>query len=426
MKHEKSTLRIGSHLAMAVVVTFLGATLAAGQTQTVLYRFEGGTDSGDPAAGLVSDKAGNLYGTTEAFQIGCGTVFELVRPTSPGSQWIEEVIYAFYCENDGTPEDALIIDQAGNLYGTTYHNGLGSVFELSPPATQGGAWTETVLHSFTQRSGDGGGSVASLAMDNAGNLYGTTEKGGSEHDCGIVFELSPPVVQGGQWTEAILLRFNGGIGGAVPAAGLARDQAGNLYGTTFYGGTAGFGVIFKLAPPANQGGAWKETNLYNFTGTDGGYPAANLLLRGGDLYGTAVGSIEGNSCEPSCGVIFELSPPSTPGAPWTHMTLYAFAGGSDGVSPYAPVVFDQAGNLYTTTSFGGHSENGTVVELSPPSEPGTPWMETILWRFEGGTDGANPSSSLIFDPEGNLYGTTDNGGSENCDFGCGTVFRIKP
>jgi hypothetical protein len=138
MKHEKSTLRIGSHLAMAVVLTFLGATLAAGQTQTVLYRFEGGTDSGDPAAGLVSDKAGNLYGTTEAFQIGCGTVFELVRPTSPGSQWIEEVIYAFYCENDGTPEDALIIDQAGNLYGTTYHNGLGSVFELSPPATQGG------------------------------------------------------------------------------------------------------------------------------------------------------------------------------------------------------------------------------------------------------------------------------------------------
>jgi uncharacterized repeat protein (TIGR03803 family) len=425
---ESRRITISLGLATAVVLLFIAARPAACQTETVLYSFKGGSDSGAPAAGLVSDKAGNLYGTTSGFQVGCGTVFELVKPTSSGRPWVENVILAFSCVGtEETPEDALIIDQSGNLYGTTYGNGLGSVFKLAPPTAQGGTWTETVLHAFTGRNGEGGGSAASLVMDKSGNLYGTTEKGGSKCGCGVVFELSPPAVQGANWTESILLSFNGGDSGASPAAGLTLDSSGNLYGTTLYGGSLGFGIIFKLAPPATQGQAWKETNLYNFTSEgDGGWPAANLVLRGDNLYGTAVGSIDGMACQPNCGVIFELSPPSAPGAPWTENTLYAFTGGSDGASPYAPAVFDKAGNLYTTAFFRGQFDYGTVVELSPPTAQGAPWQESVLWSFDGGADGGDPSGGLIFDPLGNLYGTTYDGGRKCGYVYCGTVFRIKP
>jgi uncharacterized repeat protein (TIGR03803 family) len=426
-------LEVGSRLVLVAVLTAAGATLASGQTENVLYRFKGHSDNGYPTAGLVSDKAGNFYGTTSGFQIGCETVFELVKPTSPGSPWVEEVLHTFSCNNEATPYDAPIIDEAGNLYGTTFDNSVGSVFELTPPATQGGVWAETVPHSFTGQTGDGdgAGSVASLVMDKAGNLYGTTENGGNKSGpcastggCGVVFELTPPATQGGTWSEVILRAFNV-TDGQVPAAGVTLDQAGNLYGTTFYGGPSEVGVIFKLAKPATEGEAWKETVLYNFTGTgDGGYPAGNLVLHGNNLYGTAVGDSEGSEecgSASDCGVIFELSPPPTQGAPWTENTLYAFTRGTDGIAPYAAVIFDHAGNLYTTTNNGGQSNNGTVVELSPPTAQGSAWTESILWRFGGRTDGANPEGSLILDPAGNLYSTTRTGGN-----GYGTVFRIKP
>jgi len=432
MQPGKFILELSSRLVTLAVLAVAGTTVASSQTDNVLYRFKGSSDSGIPRAGLVTDKAGNLYGTTSGFQIGCGTVFELVKPVSVGNPWTEDLIHTFSCNNDATPYDGLIIDSAGNLYGTTFDNSEGSVFELSPPATQGGAWTETVLHSFTGANGDGAGSVASLIMDSAGNVYGTTENGGirtgqcsSTDGCGVVFELTPPASQGGAWTETIVRSFDG-PDGQVPAAGVVFDGK-SLFGTTFYGGTNGVGVVFRLLPPAVQGEAWKENVLYNFTGVnDGGYPAANLVVHGGNLYGTAVGGPEGidvgtGTCQ--CGALFELSPPATQGGAWTETTLHLFTGGTDGGAPYAAVVFDQVGNFYTTTYIGGTSNEGTVAEFSPPTEVGGAWTETILANFQGGNDGSYPAGSLIFGPSSELYSTTSFGGAQ-CS--CGTVFRVRP
>jgi uncharacterized repeat protein (TIGR03803 family) len=431
MRFGKLISLVGHHVILVTVLA-VGATESFGQTEQILYRFKGSSDSGHPSAGLVADKSGNLYGTNSGFQIDCGTVFELEKPTSVGSPWTENILHSFSCDNDGTPYDALIFDAAGNLYGTTFFNSMGSVFELSPPATQGGAWTETVLHSFTAKNGDGGGSVASLVMDKAGNLYGTTENGGilsgncnGSDGCGVVFEFEPPTAQGGSWTEVILYSFHDRNDGKVPAAGVTLDQSGDLYGTTFYGGPANLGTVFKLVAPSAPGDPWKEHVLYTFTGEgDGGAPAANLILRDNNLYGTAEGTSADGNCAVTggCGVVFELSPPSGGGKSWVESTLYAFTAGTDGRQPIAPVIFDKAGNLYTTTSFGGGTaQNGIVAELSPPSTQGDPWTESVLWRFEGGSDGSFPAGGLILDPSGNLYSTTYIGGD-----GYGTVFRVKP
>jgi uncharacterized repeat protein (TIGR03803 family) len=431
MKISRVTFASLHRFSTALVVIAATSLFAASQTEAALYRFKGGADSGLPDAGLVKDTAGDFYGTTSGFRIGCGTVFELKKPTGSGQPWTEQILYTFTCENEGTPMDALIIDSAGNLYGTTYFNAQGNVFELSPPAVAGGDWTETVLHTFTSKNGDGGGPGASLTMDGAGNLYGTTENGGdylgdcrTSDGCGVVFELTPPSAQGGAWTETIVHSFHG-IDGQIPASGVTLDQAGNLYGTTFYGGSSKLGVVFRLTL---KDGAWHESVLHNFAGgNDGANPAANLVLRGDTLYGTTVGAVEGGGCqESSCGTVFELSPPAVAGNPWTIDTLYAFLGGSDGASPYASVVFDPSGNLYTTTNFGGAFSYGTVTQLAPPAVQGNPWTEAILYSFTGGSDGGHPAGNLLLNPSGVLFSTTNSGGDKCASDGtCGTVFQLK-
>jgi uncharacterized repeat protein (TIGR03803 family) len=431
MKISRIPLASLRRISTTLIVIAATSLFAVAQTENVLYRFKGGADSGLPDAGLIKDEAGNFYGTTSGFRLGCGTVFELKKPTGSRQPWTEQILYTFTCENEGTPWAALIMDSAGNLYGTTYFNAQGNVFELSPPAVQGGAWTETVLHTFTAKNGDGGGSVASLAMDAAGSLYGTTENGGSDsgdcrssNGCGVVFELAPPGTQGGAWTETIIHTFHG-VDGDIPAAGVTLDRAGNLYGTTFYGGSSKVGVVFRLTL---KDGAWHESVLHNFAGgNDGANPAANLVLRGDTLYGTTVGSVEGGGCQgSSCGTVFELSPPAVVGDNWTINTLYAFLGGADGASPYASVVFDPSGNLYTTTNFGGASSYGTVTELSPPAVLGNPWTETILYSFTNGIDGGRPEGNLLLNPSGVLFSTTNSGGDKCASDGtCGTVFQLK-
>ena len=215
----------------------------------------------------------------------------------PGSTFAaERVIYNFTGGNDGIGSNDLIADLAGNLYGTTFDGGgsagAGTVYELSPPAQQGSLWTETILHSFSYTLlGDGIGPLAGLAMDSAGNLYGTTWLGGPQA-AGVAFELSPPAVKGGAWTYSLLYGF-GGAGLSSPEARLALDKAGNLYGTTASGGTGGCaggcGGVFKLAPPAQPGGVWTETDLLDFSGTfesGGGTSGGVTMDARGALYGT--------------------------------------------------------------------------------------------------------------------------------------------
>ena len=292
-------------------------------TEKVLYDFCGTgygdcTDGSVPEAALIFDATGNLYGTTAAggeyspyclYQ--CGTVFKLA-PGTDGT-WIETVLYSFKGGTDGySPQAGLVFDAAGNLYGTTSGGGgtgcsgygCGTVFQLTPGTN--GNWTETVLHSFQDNGKDGVFPYANLIFGGAGNLYGTTASGGSgAHHDGTAFQLTPG--GNGTWTEKVLHTFSGldpGKDGGMPRAGLVLDAAGSMYGTTWEGGTSGYGTVFQLTPGTN--GQWKEKVLHSF--------------------------------------------------PYNNQ---------DGNSPLAGVILDSVGNLYGTTEWGGAHSSGTVFEVTP-------------------------------------------------------------
>jgi uncharacterized repeat protein (TIGR03803 family) len=425
MKPQKfSRTFSGSLTVFAVMIVFASASFAVTPKETVLHRFKGGSDGAYPEASLIEDSAHNLYGTTASGGTShLGTVFEV---SPPGTAWTETVLYSFAGGNDGAyPYSDLIFDKAGNLYGTTLLGGgpscygdlgCGTVFQLAPPATQGAPWTETVLYRFTGGS-DGGGPFAGLIMDSKGNLYGTTFEGGAfvcrKTRCGTVFELSPPITQGGPWTEVVLYSFGKGSDGTHPVGNLAFGLRGAIFGTTSTGRSkAKYGTVFKLRPPATQGGPWTEEVLYRFTDlSDGGFPSAGLVTdKSGNLYGTT--SAGGPSGD---GVVFEIS-----FGTWAETVLYSFTFGSDGGYPLARLLIDKTGNLYGTTTFGGINYNGSAFELSPPTVQGGPWTETTLYDFAGGHDGSNPNAGLTFGEGGQLYGTTLHG--DTLDEG--TVFRI--
>lgn len=256
--------------------------------------------------------------------------------------------------------------------------------------------------------------------------------------------------------EQVLYSFQGGTDGAVPIGGLVRDKVGNLYGATLNGGSSSCagpgqcGTVYELSPPTQKGGSWTETILYVFKGSDygdGAIPEGGVIMdSAGNLYGvTGYGGT--GSCvllgPDGCGTVYELSPPTDPGDPWTETVLYSFEGGSDGYFATGSLVFDKAGNLYGATLFGGgqgttcdilYSANcGTIFELSAPQTKSGQWTEKVLHSFAGGTDGALPNGSLILDSNDAIYGTTFYGGdvSGSCyvgleGIGCGTVFRLTP
>jgi uncharacterized repeat protein (TIGR03803 family) len=286
---------------------------------------------------------------------------------------------------------------------------------------------QNVLQTFT---GDNGANpYGNLILDTAGNIYGTTEMGGTA-GLGEVFKLSPG---NDGWTLALLHSFGGYPDGNSPEAGLVMDSGGNLYGTTVLGGTEDVGIVFELSPSPQ--GEWTETILHNFSPLkqDGVNPEAGLIFdSSGRLYGTTSGGGSLN-CPPDagCGTVFELTPDS---GQWKETILHRFAGGTDGYEPVAALIFDGQGNLFGTTKYGGSSGCatdysagcGTVFELTP-SQNGT-WTENILQAFNG-DDGTAPTSGVVFDSSGKLYGTAAFGGLIQCNgntVGCGTVFRLSP
>jgi uncharacterized repeat protein (TIGR03803 family) len=334
------------------------------------------------------------------------------------------VLHAFSGGADGAFPGGgrLILDAKGNLYGTTLEGGggacsggCGTIFRLDPTGK------ETVLYSFTGTGGDGKYPNGPLIRDAAGNFYGTTFGGGtsgtacSGYGCGTVFKLDSAR------QETVLYSFSGGVDGATPEAGLARDAAGNLYGTTHLGGAFNWGTVFVVNPSGN------ETVLHSFDGLtgDGGDAFAGLILdsSAGILYGTTQGGGNVNSnCLPGleigCGTIFQIT---TTG---TETVLYAFTGYKDGNTPFGGVIRDQAGNLYGTTQPRPNPTGwGTIFKLDPAGKL------TVLHTFSGGAGGADPLDTLI-DSAGSLYGTTSAGGTGSCtyypDGGCGTVFRLSP
>ena len=396
-----------SALALAALALFVVASITAhAATETILYSFNGLTGDGFyPASSLIMDSAGNLYGTTVyGGANGDGTVFKL----SPGG--VETVLHSFTGANgDGNdPYGGLVIDSKGNLYGVTVFGGAnntGTVFKI----TRRGK--EKVLYSFGNTANDGASPNAALLMDNAGNFYGTTVGGGLNNcslGCGTVFKMSRT------GKETVLYRFGNSNGdGFWPDCSLIMDSNGNLYGTTSKGGANGEGTIFQLSS------AGVETVLYSFTGTngDGANPVAGLVMdSAGNLYGTT--SNGGDSiCDDGCGTVFKLS------SSGTETILYSFKGRNRfGASPQGSLIMDSVGNLYGTTfnSGGDYCSEigcGTVFQLS--SNGGA---ESILHRFKGYPygDGSNPSGALIMDNANHLYGTTQGGGPT----GYGTIFKV--
>jgi len=301
-------------------------------------------------------------------------------------------------------------------------------------AGESAAQVESILFSFANNGSDGMGPVGGLVFDASGNLYGTTSEGGKPCEgqvgsCGTVFELSPNL--GGGWTQQVLYTFSG-PDGEYPWSNLILDKSGNLYGTTYGGGTVGCGVVFELSP--QPGGNWSEEVLYSFTGSggDGCLLEAGLIFdAAGNLYGTTTyGGDQTCTFYPfGCGTVFELTP--QPGGVWTEHILHRFSNAKkDGYNPtLAGLVFDAAGNLYGTTARGGvygtSGLGGTVFELTPSTHGR--WKEEVLHSFgrrRGAyyTDGYYPTGSLALDANGNLYGTAYFGGS----YDYGTLFEVSP
>ncbi len=313
------------------------------------------------------------------------------------------ILHQFQAGGDGQwPVAAPIADAAGNLYGTTPNSGsgCGMVFRLAPNGT------ETVLFTFPDWKRDGCRPVAGLIADAAGNLYGTTEFGGSGqgcHDqgCGTVFKLAP------DGTETVLHSFaQDGVDGILPITGLIRDKAGNLYGGTYEGGAFWHGVLFKIAP---DGG---ETLIHSFGAFDDAGNPDSLIADGrGNLYGTTFSNGLAH-CGAVCGTVFKVA------SDGTESLLHVFSGGADGENPNGRMVFDRQGNLYGTAEKGG-AGHGTVFRLTPGG------AFSVLHAFAGGEDGNGPMGSLAIDKNGNLYGATEMGGGTGCHkVGCGTLFRV--
>ena len=339
---------------------------------------------------------------TTALALPVVPVLAISTPPAQGQTYT--VLFDFGGKHGISPSAGLIGDANGNLYSTTQTGGTsgncinrcGTVFRLDRNGK------EKVLYSFTGGT-DGGIPSAGLIQDAAGFLYGTTGAGGNA-DNGTVFRVDKT------GKEKVLYMFTGGLDGDGPKGGLSRDAAGNLYGTTVGGGVSNWGTVFKLDTTG------KETVLYSFTGgTDGGSPLTNLVRdAAGNLFGTtSSGGIVNSSCN-GCGTVFKVDPNGT------ETVVYAFRGPPDGASPFAGLIRDAQGNFYGTTFSGGsgpcfsNSGCGTVFKLDKTGK------ETVLYSFTGGSDGFNPVTRVLRDSSGNLYGTTFFGGGD------GTVFKLDP
>jgi uncharacterized repeat protein (TIGR03803 family) len=397
----------------------LAAWPARASTFSVLHLFQG-TDGGGPLAGLLIDTSGDLIGTaSDGPKKSTGVVFKLA---TDGTMTI---LHVFRGKSDGHAPSfsTLVADPAGNLYGTTVAGGaliggrIGTVFKIAPNGS------ETILHAFSGAR-EGQWPEAGLALDASGNLYGTTFVGGAkklcsvpgDRGCGVVFKIAP------DGTETLLHAFVGPDGANPFGGSLLMDNTGSLYGVAYRGGTtgcvagAGCGTVFKIS----SSGAL--TVLHDFQGgADGSFPQSSLVADdAGNLYGTTYYG-GGTGCTYGCGTIFELAPDGT------ETVLYAFQGGADGKFPAAGVIRDAQGNLYGTASAGGDADCaagygcGTVFKLAPDG------TFTVLHSFQG-NDGVEPFGGLVADRFGNLYGTAEEGGTVNaeCPEGCGTIFELTP
>lgn len=400
------THRLVFLVSMLALVLGTCSSARAQGTLRVLHNFGGSGDGYAPSGALALDGHGNLYGTTYhgpgggcIGDLGCGVVFKL-QPNSDGT-WTESVIHYFSGVDGSNPTAGPVFGRRGDLYGTTYAGGPADYGTVfRMTLVPGGNWILSSLYSFPAVS-SGIYPVSGVSFDPAGRLYGTTSIGGP-YTWGIVFDLGP--VTAFNWYEILTHGFGAPGDGELLYGNLIFDASGNAYGTTNMGGANNAGTVFKLTPNRLTFG-WTEAVLYSFRGTcnegpDAAEPAAGLTFdSAGNLYGTT-------ECGGAYGLgtVFKLTHNSD--GTWTESVIYSFDGGSDGANPLSSVIFDNAGSLYGTTSDGGQFTDGTIFKLTPSHGS---WTETTLHTFSY-SDGAFPGT-VIFDSAGNLYGTTSSGGT---------------
>jgi uncharacterized repeat protein (TIGR03803 family) len=402
------------------LITLVASFSRTGQAQTfsVIHAFTG-QNGAAPEAG-VTIRAGTLYGTTRCVRYctGAGTLYQI---THVGSNWIHTPILFFSGQDGSAPENRVVFGPDSQLYGATNRGGPqggGLVFNLTLPVsickTANCFGTEEVLHLFTGSPDGNGPGTGDLVWDPMGNIYGTTVFGGTSN-LGTVYQMTK---SGNSWTEAPIYSFTG-PDGKYPDAGVILDSNGSLFGTASQGGVYGYGTVFELN--YSNGIGWTQTVLYNFQNlSDGQAPYAGLIGdSGGNLYGTTRDGGSGGG-----GTVFELS---HSGATWTFSLLYSLPGmpGYKNCGPAATLAMDAAGNLYGTTLCDGAQDLGNVFKLTNTQNL---WEYTSLYDFGDGDDGGKPVSNVTFDTDGNLYGTASVGGVFNgdCPLGCGVVWMIKP
>ena len=413
----RALVRAVCSLTPMCALLMMGSSPSQAQTFTVLHTFTGAGDGSVPLGSITLDARGNLYGTASSGghnangcvsfgSPGCGTVFKLTRRSSG---WIFSPLYQFHGNSDGAnPYSGVAIGPDGSLYGTTLFGGFGqgTVYNLRPPArTMGnafGSWSEKLVHTFSGGQDGSYPAFGTVVFDPSGSMYGTAELGGYEcvdgGFCGTVFKLTR---SGDHWTGTYF-QFMGNYGGGNPLSGVVLDAAGNLYGTTDIGNYDP--LDYQLTP---NGSGWTETVLYDLGPFSD--PRGGVILDGaGGLYGTDV-----------FGMVYQLSPS---GGSWHYSLLYNFSGSS---GPWSGVVRDASGNLYGTTCGDGTHGQGSVFKLT---RWGDSWIETDVYDFTGGSDGACPIGGIARDSTGNLFGTTmGGGGGSGCGAaGCGVVWEITP
>ncbi len=405
------TLRSAAHFSILMLaVSFLGSTDVQAQTGHILHSFTGSPGDGAGPQGLVAvDQAGNVYGSTPfganrggicAALGGCGMVY---RAVNRNGAFVYNPLYLFQGDDGAQPLAGVVVAPNGVVYGTTLFgggtgcggNGCGVVFKLTPPPMFCRmvfcSWDETVIYN---PSGSGpSGFFSTVMVDNAGNLYGESFSGGS-FGSGTVYKLSPS--GGGNYTVTTLYSFTGGADGGEPMSEVAMDAGGNIYGTAAFGGADGYGTVFKLVRSA---GGYTFQLLYTFTGgSDGGIPQGSVVFdSAGNLYGAS-----GDG-----GGVFQITPSGT----YTLIDTQA-------ASLQAPISIDAAGNIYGTTYGGGQHDAGSVFK---DTYSGGTWTHNVIFSF-GGTYGGLPLSDVGFDASGNMYVTSTFGGQG----GQGALVQVTP
>ena len=398
------------HAFTVACLLFLAITAQA-QTLTVLHSFSGHADGGSPYAGITFDQQGRIYGTTTyGGSHGDGVVYRLERQ---GEGWSFSPIYTFGSSRvDGiNPLAGVVFGPDGLLYGTTSEGGTegyGTVFSLQPPAAACKAalcpWAETVIYNFTFDPIGVDPGYGDLVFDQAGNIYGTAFN--SSAGGGSVFKLTR---SGSGWTASLLWHFTGGNDGSYPASGVIFDNAGNLYGTTTDGGSRDSGTVYELSP-AQSG--WTETTLYSFNAFDTGIGSGGLIWDAhGNLFGIAGSGFLGEG--PSAA--YELTPQN---GSWSFTSLYNF--GEQSIGPISSPTFDSQGNLYGPLPAAGNG-SGQIFRLTPS---GNQWLYSPFYQFDSCSNGnaCYPLGAVTFDANGNMYGTTETGGTDRW----GTVWEITP